>query len=57
MNTLLGLILVLNTLAGEFIGPGVFDILGDGLVSTLHLRLLLEVVGVLLDALHDATWD
>ena len=56
-DAFLGLVLFRDALAGEFVGPGVLDILGDGLVSALGLGLLLEVVGVLLDALHDATWD
>lgn len=54
-NVLFGFVLISHALAGEFIGPGVLDVFGDGVVIiALNLRLFVKVHGVLLNAFLDA---
>lgn len=56
-NVLFGFVLISHALTGQFVGPRVFDVFGDGLVIlALHLRLFVKVHGVLLNAFLDAIW-
>ena len=54
-NILFGFILISHALAGKFVGLGVLNVFGDGLmIFALNLRLFVKLHGVLLNAFLDA---